>query len=412
MFGLDEVISVDVAILGGGAAGLMCAMTAASRGRSVLVVERSNKLGKKILMSGGGRCNFTNLTTDPEHYLSDNAHFCISALRRYPPTSFIELVEAHKIPFEERKHGQLFCVRSASDILAMLSEECRDHGVKLRTRIEPQSLTSYDDQGGEGRTRYQLCCQSPDGRVIVRTESVVVATGALSIPTLGGSDQGYQFAEQFGLTLVPRLPGLVPFMATGQLKAFCEQLSGVSLPVTASCRDQSFTEDLLFTHRGLSGPSILQISSYWSPGETVVLDLLPGHSAKELLLEGKKSHPSQNLLSFLNAYLPRSLVALFLRETAGIASNPRLAEIRNAKLALLGDLLNGWQLKPAATEGYRTAEVTLGGVSTDDLNSKTMEARRQPGLFFVGEVVDVSGHLGGYNFQWAWASGFCAGQVV
>lgn len=409
---MEEVLAVDVAVLGGGAAGLMCAMTAASRNRNVVVLERSNKLGKKILMSGGGRCNFTNLVTEPEHYLSKNTHFCISALRRYPPSSFIDLVETHKIPFEERKHGQLFCIQSASDILNMLKSECSTHGVSFRTGIETQSLTYQVDQQAAQAGQYRLVCNAPDGELTVKAESVVVATGALSIPTLGGSDQGYQLAEQFGLVLVPRRPGLVPFMATGQLKTFCEQLSGVSLPVSASCNGQSFTEDLLFTHRGLSGPAILQISSYWSPGEVLILDLLPEQSASDLLVSSKRSQPSQTLLSCLSSHLPRSFVKLFLDEEGGIASAQRLADIRDSRLVSLGIQLNQWRLKPAATEGYRTAEVTLGGVSTAGLNGKTLEARHQQGLFFVGEVVDVSGHLGGFNFQWAWASGFCAGEVV
>lgn len=409
---LEEVLAVDVAVLGGGAAGLMCAMTAAARGRTVVVLERSNKLGKKILMSGGGRCNFTNLVTEPEHYLSKNAYFCISALRRYPPSSFIDLVERHNIAFEERKHGQLFCLESASDILDMLMLECRGHGVSLRTRTEPLSLNYQDDQQTDEIGHYELVCESPEGTLKVKADSVVVATGALSIPTLGGSDQGYQLAEQFGLALVPRHPGLVPFMATGQLKGFCEQLSGVSLPVTASCNGQSFTEDLLFTHRGLSGPAILQISNYWSPGDALILDLLPEQSASDLLVRSKRSQPSQTLLACLSTHLPRSFVTLFLGEEVEIDPGRRLADIRDSDLVSLGTQLNQWRLKPAATEGYRTAEVTLGGVSTAGLNGKTLEARHQPGLFFVGEVVDVSGHLGGFNFQWAWASGFCAGEVV
>ena len=398
-------------VLGGGAAGLMCALTAAGQGRQVRVLERSNKLGKKILMSGGGRCNFTNLQVEAENFLSDNAHFVKSALRRYPPHSFISLVEAYGIEFEERKHGQLFCVHSAKEILAMLEAECLSLGVQIQTHCDVNQLSAIAPKAS-GPERFSLRYTHQGQTVEVQSESVVVATGALSIPTLGGSDQGYQLAEQFGIKLVPRRAGLVPFMFTGDLKNFCVALAGVSMPVAARCGSQGFVEDLLFTHRGLSGPVMLQISSYWTPGEALTLDVCPERDLAEWLVTRKHQKPNQTVVTTLSEVLPRSFAEQFIGQYYAQFLNVKCAELRDQQLGQVGRDLNAWQIKPAATEGYRTAEVTLGGVSTDALSSKTLEARGQPGLFFVGEVVDVSGHLGGFNFQWAWASGFCAGQVA
>ena len=403
--------TTEVVILGGGAAGLMCALTAAGQGRQVRVLERSNKLGKKILMSGGGRCNFTNLQVEAENFLSDNAHFVKSALRRYPPHSFISLVEAYEIEFEERKHGQLFCVHSAKEILAMLEAECLSLGVQIQTHCDVNQLSAIAPKAS-GPERFSLRYTHQGQTVEVQSESVVVATGALSIPTLGGSDQGYQLAEQFGIKLVPRRAGLVPFMFTGDLKNFCVALAGVSMPVAARCGSQGFVEDLLFTHRGLSGPVMLQISSYWTPGEALTLDVCPERDLAEWLVTRKHQKPNQTVVTTLSEVLPRSFAEQFVGLYYAQFLNVKCAELRDQQLGQVGRDLNAWQIKPAATEGYRTAEVTLGGVSTDALSSKTLEARGQPGLFFVGEVVDVSGHLGGFNFQWAWASGFCAGQVA
>jgi len=403
--------TTEVVVLGGGAAGLMCALTAAGQGRQVRVLERSNKLGKKILMSGGGRCNFTNLQVEAENFLSDNAHFVKSALRRYPPHSFISLVEAYEIEFEERKHGQLFCVHSAKEILAMLEAECLSLGVQIQTHCDVNLLSAIAPKAS-GPERFSLRYTHQGQTVEVQSESVVVATGALSIPTLGGSDQGYQLAEQFGIKLVPRRAGLVPFMFTGDLKNFCVALAGVSLPVAARCGSQGFVEDLLFTHRGLSGPVMLQISSYWTPGEALTLDVCPDRDLAEWLVTRKHQKPNQTVVTTLSEVLPRSFAEQFVGLYYAQFLNVKCAELRDQQLGQVGRDLNAWQIKPAATEGYRTAEVTLGGVSTDALSSKTLEARGQPGLFFVGEVVDVSGHLGGFNFQWAWASGFCAGQVA
>ena len=408
---MTKMETTEVVVLGGGAAGLMCALTAAGQGRQVRVLERSNKLGKKILMSGGGRCNFTNLHVEAEHFLSDNEHFVKSALGRYPPHSFISLVESYGIEFEERKHGQLFCVHSAKEILAMLEAECLSLGVQFQIDCDVSQLaTKARDSAGAERFSVRYAHQSQP--IELHCQSVVVATGALSIPTLGGSDQGYQLAEQFGINLVPRRAGLVPFMFTGDLKDFCVALAGVSMPVAARCGSQCFVEDILFTHRGLSGPVMLQISSYWSPGDALSLDVCPELDLAEWLVTRKHQKPNQTVVTALSEVLPKSFAEQFVGLYYPKFLNVKCAELRDQQLGQVGRDLNDWQIKPAATEGYRTAEVTLGGVSTDALSSKTLEARGQPGLFFVGEVVDVSGHLGGFNFQWAWASGFCAGQVA
>ena len=403
--------TTEVLVLGGGAAGLMCALTAAGQGRKVRVLERSNKLGKKILMSGGGRCNFTNLHVEAEHFLSDNEHFVKSALGRYPPHTFVSLVESYGIEFEERKHGQLFCVHSAKEILAMLEAECLSLGVQFETHCDVSQLAvkAPKQLGGE---RFSLRYTRQGQPVEVHCQSVVVATGALSIPALGGSDQGYELAEQFGINLVPRRAGLVPFMFTGDLKDFCVALAGVSMPVAARCGSQGFVEDILFTHRGLSGPVMLQISSYWSPGDVLTLDVCPERDLAEWLVTRKHQKPNQSVVTALSEVMPKSFAEQFIGLYYAKFLNVKCAELRDQLLGQVGRNLNEWQIKPAATEGYRTAEVTLGGVSTEALSSKTLEARGQPGLFFVGEVVDVSGHLGGFNFQWAWASGFCAGQVA
>lgn len=395
----------DVVVLGAGAAGLFCALTAAQRGRRVLVLEKSNKVGKKILMSGGGRCNFTNLHVTPENFISANPHFCISALSRYTQWDFIALVERHNIAYEERKHGQLFCLASARDILDLLLAECEAAGVEIITRFGQYTIESESPGRQVG---YKI---TNDGKALT-CQSLVVATGALSIPTLGGSDFGYSVAEQFGLSLLPRRAGLVPFMFSDAMKGLCERLAGTSLSVTATCADQSFTEALLFTHRGISGPVILQVSNYWQPGDTVTLDLMPGADASALLMEARTSSGASHLKTILQRHLPKALVLeLLLLWQDGAGERP-LAECSGASLHDLGIKLNNWVLKPSATEGYRTAEVTLGGVDTAGISSKTMEARQQPGLYFVGEVLDVTGHLGGFNFQWAWSSGYAAGVQV
>jgi len=390
----------DVIILGGGAAGLMCAIAAGQRGRQVLVLEVSNKIGKKILMSGGGRCNFTNLHCDPTHFISANPSFCISALSRYSQWDFITLVEKHGIAFHEKTAGQLFCDNSSKDILTMLESECAEAGVQILTHCEITSV-EHDE-------RYTVACN----KGTFATESLVIATGGLSIPKMGASDFGYRLARQFGLAVRDTSAGLVPFTFTGAMHELTETLSGVSSRATISVADTSFTEDILFTHRGLSGPAALQASSYWSPGDDIVLDLFPLANAEEMLLSAKSTQAKALLRTVLSDHLPRALVlelqALFWSDKA----DTPLGELPDESLRKIAERLHNWTVKPAATEGYRTAEVTLGGIDTNELSSKTMECKRQPGLYCIGEVVDVTGHLGGFNFQWAWASAQAAGHVA
>ncbi len=424
----------DSIILGAGAAGLMCAITAAKRGRRVLVLERSNKVGKKILMSGGGRCNFTNLHCAPDRFLSANPHFCKSALSRYTQWDFIDLVQKHRIEYFEKEtvnglSGQLFCRESSKQVVAMLLEECREAGVEIRTQCETRSVTAGTDTDSRAITRpdkADLQFQAPSetsppvsgsGFTLAtdqgqfQAETLVVATGGLSIPNLGGSGFGYTLAEQFGLELLPRAAGLVPFTFTDAMQQLCQRLAGVSCEVILSNSRAHFREDLLFTHRGLSGPAVLQLSSYWRPGESFEIDLLPGREAGALLLGFKREHRRALLRTPLARTLPQKLVEeLQAAWWPQLAETP-LAEWPNAELERVALALKQWRVKPAGTEGYRTAEVTLGGVDTRDLSSKTMESK-VPGLFFIGEVVDVTGHLGGFNFQWAWSSGVAAGEAV
>jgi len=412
--------SAEVVILGAGAAGLMCALTAARLGRQVLVLEKANKIGKKILMSGGGRCNFTNYYVEPDNYISANAHFAKASLQRYSAWDFIAMVEAHAIDYEERKHGQLFCKGSAKEILQMLLDECLQAGVQIVTHSELLSVAalSPDQQPcvqqpvDVKNERFQLRVDHAGDRADLRCQSLVVATGALSIPTLGGSGLGYVIAEQFGLQVTSRWAGLVPLMFSDATLALCQRLSGLALEVEVSVNGRVFTENLLFTHRGISGPAILQISNYWLPGDSLDIDLLPGEDVGEWLRQVRQQQPTSLLRTLLSQKLPRSLVlelqALYWHELAETA----IAEMSDQHLVRIAGHIHHWMLKPSATEGYRTAEVTLGGVDTAAVSSKTMEARGQPGLYFIGEVLDVSGHLGGFNFQWAWASGYSAGIVV
>jgi predicted Rossmann fold flavoprotein len=396
----------DVIIIGGGAAGLFCAFTAAQRGQSVLVLDSSNKVGKKILMSGGGRCNFTNLDITPENYLCNNPHFCISALNRYNQWQFIELVERHGIAYHERKHGELFCDESAKDILAMLLEECQQAGVVIKTKCEIKTVEAV--KSSEDESGYSL--QTSIGQYHCR--SLVIATGGLSIPTMGASGLGYEIAEQFGLSLLPRTAGLVPFTFSDDIKQISETLSGLAVNVDMSVNGISFRENMLFTHRGISGPAALQLSSYWKPGQTIAVNLLPDEDARELLLGYKKTSAKSLLRNLLSHHLSKGLVLALQTLHWPKYAETAMAEIPDAQLLAVAQQLADWQLKPSGTEGYRTAEVTLCGVDTDQLSSKTMECKTLPGLYFVGEVVDVTGHLGGYNFQWAWASGYAAGQYV
>ncbi|MDG2047139.1 MAG: NAD(P)/FAD-dependent oxidoreductase [Halioglobus sp.] len=402
----------DVVILGGGAAGLFCAAVAGARGRRVLVLEKANKVGKKILMSGGGRCNFTNLFIEPENFISANPHFCKSALSQYTQWDFIAMVDRHGIDYEERAHGQLFCQNSAQDILKMLVCECEQVDVAICSRCGVESIEVLDNPVSRFSVGF---IQGPDKEKSHRSvvcQSLVVATGALSIPTLGGSGIGYDIAARFSLALTQRRAGLVPLMFSDAIKSLCDRLAGVALEVEACCNGQSFTENILFTHRGVSGPVILQISNYWSPGDTVSINLLPHLDVREWLLQSKRKHSQSLLRTLLTQKLPKALVAELQALWWSHEAEQKLGDYSDLRLDAVAGLLENWQLKPSGTEGYRTAEVTLGGVDTVGVSSRTMEANAHDGLFFIGEVLDVSGHLGGYNFQWAWSSGFCAGQYA
>jgi predicted Rossmann fold flavoprotein len=404
------VKTVDVIVIGAGASGLMCALTASQKGRSVLVLDSSNKVGKKILMSGGGRCNFTNLSVTSSNYISSNPHFCKSALKRYTQWDFIALVERHGIAYEERKHGQLFCLDSARDILNMLLEECALAAVTIKTHVDVTDikLTTKHQSSEEFTSRYLLSTNQGD----YAAHSVVIATGALSIPTMGASGFGYDVATRFGLNVLPRRAGLVPFMFTDATKAICERLSGLALDVEISFGKQVFRENMLFTHRGVSGPVVLQISNYWQPGDEIHINLLPDMDLAKWLVEQKHLQAKSLLRTVLSQYLSKGLVQeLQLLFWSAHAEKP-LADFPDKLLLLIAENLQNWRLKPSGTEGYRTAEVTVGGVDTDELSSKTMECKKYPGLFFIGEVVDVTGHLGGFNFQWAWSSGYTAGLFV
>ncbi|MEQ9394618.1 BaiN/RdsA family NAD(P)/FAD-dependent oxidoreductase [Haliea sp.] len=386
----------DVIIIGAGAAGLMCAATAGYRSRRVLVLDHANKPGKKILMSGGGRCNFTNLNSTPANFLSNNPPYCISALKRYTPQDFLDLVDRHGIEYEEKAPGQLFCRDSARDILDMLLAECDWAGaeVRLRTSVENVDETSsgYRLQTGSGG----LSC-----------ESLVIASGGLSIPTMGATGFGYNVARQFGLELLPTRAGLVPFTLHPELKEQLAPLSGVSCPVDVQCHDQHFREPMLVTHRGLSGPAMLQISSYWEPGDSLAINLLPACHIAEDLFSLRKSRPQWTLGQYLARHLPKRFAQAFT-ELQGWRGP--LQEYKNGDIEQAAHTLGQWSIKPAGTEGYRTAEVTLGGVDTRQLSSRTMAVLARPNLYFIGEVVDVTGHLGGHNFQWAWASAVAAGN--
>ena len=420
----------DVIIIGAGASGLYCALTAGRRGRRVLVLDHANKAGKKILMSGGGRCNFTNYFVEPEHFIGSNPHFCKSALSRYPSWEFIGMVEQHKIPYHEREHGQLFCDDSAQDILTMLLDECAAVGVQVRLNTQVDSVQALEN---DKKARFQLSTSKALSKkekqekkealenakpmqTRFRCESLVVATGGLSIPTMGASGLGYELAQQFGHSLITTDASLVPFTFTDKTGELIRTLAGISLPVIASNDRISFKLPLLFTHRGLSGPAMLQLSNYWHTGETISINLLPNIDMTTLLLAHKKSHPRQLIRTVLADYtdnaLPKKLLVALQTTLWDDIKDKELANIKDERLIELSETLNGWQLKPSGTEGYRTAEVTRGGIKTDEVSSKTMQSNYQDGLYFIGEVLDVTGWLGGYNFQWAWASGFVCGEVV
>ena len=390
--------SVDVVVIGAGAAGLMCASEAGRRKRRVLLLDHSNKLAEKIRISGGGRCNFTNLFTDPAAFLSNNAHFCKSALSRYTQHDFIEMVEHAKISYHEKKLGQLFCDDTAQQIIELLKHNVLEAGVELEQGVKVSAVEKAEKH---------FVLNTDYG--FVRANSLVVATGGLSIPKIGATDFGYRLARQFNLPVTEVRAGLVPLIFSDSVLAFCKALAGLSVDAVVSCSAASFREGLLFTHRGLSGPSVLQISSYWQDGEMLLIDLAPDMSLSEQIQQAKSSQGKLDILTVLARILPRRLAAAIL-EREGVSG--RIADLTSVEVDRLHTAVHRWQILPSGTEGYRTAEVTLGGVDTSALSSKTMEAHSCPGLYFVGEVIDVTGHLGGYNFQWAWSSGWVAGQYA
>lgn len=392
--------NIDVLVIGAGAAGLMCAIEAGKRGRSVVVVDHSDKPAEKIRISGGGRCNFTNIHTSPENFLSQNKRFCVSALKRYTQHDFIEMVNHHEISWHEKTLGQLFCDESSFQIIDMLLDECDAADVTIRLNTEISNIIRRDDGGFDVTTRTgaQWTCAS-----------LVVACGGLSIPKIGATGFGYQIARQFGLNIIPTRAALVPLTFDPELRAQMGQLSGISVDAVVQCNKKKFREGLLFTHRGLSGPSILQISSYCDEGDGIVVNLNPEEDAFDLLKSAKSETPKQAVHTVLSRILPNRLAQMI---TARHDLERPIGETGDKALRKLAMDVNQWAVMPNGTEGYRTAEVTIGGVDTNELSSKTMECRSVPGLYFIGEVVDVTGHLGGFNFQWAWSSGWSAGQVA
>jgi len=389
---------LDVLIIGAGAAGLMCAIEAARRGRRTLVIDHAKKPAEKIRISGGGRCNFTNLHCGPQNFLSQNPRFCVSALKRYTQHDFLALVERHHIGWHEKTLGQLFCNDSAKDIIDLLLSELGKAGAALKLETSVTGISKPDDR---------FSVETNSGTI--RAASLVIATGGPSIPKMGATGFGYDVARRFGLNVVRPRPALVPLTFSDANKALCAKLAGVSVDAAVSFQKTLFREGLLFTHRGLSGPSILQISSYWQEGRPITVNLAPEQDVFEVLRAARSETPKQDLKTALAALLPKRL-ADELASEFGLAG--RLADLSDKVLRRAGDLVNRWQLIPAGTEGYRTAEVTLGGVDTKELSSRTFEAAKVPGLYFIGEAVDVTGHLGGFNFQWAWSSGHAAGQSV
>ena len=402
----------DVIVLGAGAAGLMSAFTAGRRGRKVLVLEKSNKVGKKILMSGGGRCNFTNELVDSDNFLSQNLHFCKSALSRFTSQDFVDLVEQHDIEYEVRKKNQYFCTGSSKNILEMLLRECESAGVEILTDTDIKNVASSETTGHRFSIKGLSSINGSNRYLEVNCNSLIIATGALSIPTLGGSGYGYELAYQFDLSVTEKFAGLVPLMFSNPLKSVFSRLSGISTMVEVQANGNVFTDSLLFTHRGLSGPVVLQISNYWSPGDSLRLNLVPGVDLAQELTELKKQADKRLIRSYLNRYLPRAVVLELQNFWFPELGSVPIAEIGTKDLNKIGGILNSWDLKPSGTEGYRTAEVTVGGVNTNGISSRTMEVKDNPGLYFVGEVLDVTGQLGGFNFQWAWASGYVAGLVA
>jgi len=389
----------DVVILGAGAAGLICAIESAKRNKSVLLIEKSKKIGEKIRISGGGRCNFTNINTNIKKFISNNPKFALSALNQFTPEDFIKLVNSYKIKFHEKKLGQLFCDGSSQQIIDMLLNECQKYNVKIINETAASNITKTNNV-------YELIINN---ETKIKTRSLVVATGGLSVPKIGATDFGYQVAKQFNLKIIPTRPALVPLIFNDQILKLCRELTGVSIESLVSFGKVFFNEDLLFTHRGLSGPSILQISSYWENNKNILVNVNPNINYSNFLLTKKSSNSQQEIQNILSETIPKRL-AIKICELLKLSG--KIIEISNSKINELGNFLNSWSLKPIGTEGYKTAEVTCGGVDTNELSSKTMMSNKHQGLFFIGEVVDVTGHLGGYNFQWAWSSGYVAGHYT
>ncbi|MFL2552107.1 MAG: NAD(P)/FAD-dependent oxidoreductase [Gammaproteobacteria bacterium] len=388
----------DVIIIGAGAAGMMCAIESGKRGKSVLLVDHAAKIAEKIRISGGGRCNFTNINTNPKNFISQNPNFSISALNQYTPHDFIELIKKHNIAYHEKTLGQLFCDHKSQLIIDMLLSECNQANVKIKKSFVVDKVEKVNDD--------YIVINNNDKYF---SKSLVIATGGLSIPKIGATDFGYKIASQFNLNIVETQPALVPLTFTDEILSLCNELSGLSLNANISQGNISFEEGMLFTHRGLSGPSILQISSYWSQGDSININLCPRDNLGEILQDKKNTKPKQNIISILCEFLPKRL-AMIICDKNKFKGN--ISELSKQSLDKINNIINSWRVTPKGSEGYRTAEVTRGGVDTDEISSKTMMCRNHPGLFFIGEVVDVTGHLGGYNFQWAWSSGFVAGQYT
>ena len=388
----------DVIIVGAGAAGMMSAIEAGKRGRKVLLVDHAKKIGEKIRISGGGRCNFTNIHTNPNKFISNNPKFVISALKQYTQNDFISLIKKHNIKFHEKKLGQLFCDESAQQIIDMLLLECEIANVTLKKETIIANINKRDE-------KYSVLVDSDE----YLSESLIIATGGLSVPKIGASKFGYDIAQKFGLKVIETLPALVPLTFSEKILAICKELTGLSVEAVVSFKKTFFEEGMLFTHRGLSGPSVLQISSYWKLGDNIKINLSPKLEVEKFLNDRKISNPKQDISIIVSEILPRRLAHIICNEN-NVSGN--ICELSNKILGGLSNSINDWSINPTGSEGYRTAEVTLGGVDTEEISSKTMMSKKHPGLYFIGEVVDVTGHLGGYNFQWAWSSGYVAGQYA